>query len=209
MRVAPVGLAYFGDPKTVASVATESSRPTHSHPLAYQGAVLQGMAVATAIASTEFVPERFLLPLRAALAHFDDLLQDTSPFTRALASIEDGLADGLSCREMASVLGTGIAAQEAVPMALYCFLRHPDSYERVLHEAIFVGGDTDTIACMAGAISGAFLGASVIPATWTDAVREETYTVAEIERIADRLFERYADDVQSGRIAKPRSDLRV
>ncbi|HEY2587606.1 MAG TPA: ADP-ribosylglycohydrolase family protein [Tepidisphaeraceae bacterium] len=207
MRVAPVGLAYFQDQKTLASVATESSRPTHCHPVAFQGAVLQSTAVATAVTSTEIVPEAFLSRLRAALADFADLLQDTTAFARALASIEDGLEDGRSCQEMASALGTGVAAHEAVPMALYCFLRHPDSYERVLHEAIFLGGDTDTIACMAGAISGAFLGAAAIPANWLAAVREDKYPVAEIERLADRLFERYGGSTESNRIAKPRSDL--
>ena len=40
MRVAPVGLAHRGDTKTAVSVAIESSRPTHSHSLAFQGAVL-------------------------------------------------------------------------------------------------------------------------------------------------------------------------
>lgn len=203
MRVAPVGLAYFQDLRTVGSVAKESSRPTHCHPLAYQGAVLQAVAVAIAAASTEIQPAKFLAMLRAELRSFSDLLQDTGPFARALATIGDGLEDGASCAEMASVLGTGVAAHESVPMAIYCFLRHPDSYQRVVHEAIFAGGDTDTIACMAGAISGAFLGVSAIPRNWTTAVREERYCIGEIERLADCVFERYGDEAPRERIAKP------
>src|SRR5690349_2975667 len=80
MRVAPIGLAYRDDSKKAVATAIESSRPTHSHPLAYQGAVVQCLAVAIAAASTEFSPDAFLKPLRASLVYFDDLMQDTSRF---------------------------------------------------------------------------------------------------------------------------------
>jgi ADP-ribosylglycohydrolase len=89
---------------------------------------------------------------------------------------------------MADVLGTGVTAQEAVPMALYCFLRHRDSYADCLHAAVFAGGDTDTIACMAGACAGALLGVDKIPSTWRAAIDEETWSPAAIETIADALF---------------------
>jgi poly(ADP-ribose) glycohydrolase ARH3 len=190
MRVAPVGLAYFRDHVRAASIAIESSRPTHSHPLAYQGAVLQCLAVAIATSLTDVTPSAFLEPLRDSLRYFADLMQDTSPFTRALDAIEAGLARGATCAEMSETLGIGIAAQEAVPMALYCFLRHPDSYADVIHHAVFLGGDTDTIAAMAGAISGAHLGAGAIPSRWRDGIREERYTPDAIEELADRLLER-------------------
>jgi poly(ADP-ribose) glycohydrolase ARH3 len=190
MRVAPVGLAYFGDPERAAAVAMESSRPTHSHALAYQGAVLQCAAVATATASTGFAPEVFLQTLRARLARFADLMQDTSRFARALDAVERGLTRGASCAVVSEELGTGIAAHEAVPMALYCFLRHPDSYADAIHQAVFIGGDTDTIASMAGALSGARLGVGAIPRGWRDAVREETWSAERIEQLADDLLER-------------------
>ena len=111
MRVAPVGLAYFGDADAAASVAIESSRPTHSHSLAYQGAVIQTLAVAAATASGEALPAAFLQPLRSGLARFSHLMQDTSRFARALDSIEQGLARGASCGEMSSRLGTGLDAR--------------------------------------------------------------------------------------------------
>lgn len=191
MRVAPVGLAHFDDAEMAASVAIESSRPTHSHSLAYQGTVLQALAVAAATASGEAVPAAFLRALRSGLTRFSDLMQDTSPFAHALDEVERGLARGASCGEMSSCLGTGVAAHEAVPMALYCFLRHPHSYAEVIHEAVFAGGDTDTIAAMAGALSGALLGRQAIPEQWLRAARDERYSTAAIQGVADRLFERF------------------
>jgi poly(ADP-ribose) glycohydrolase ARH3 len=188
MRVAPVGLAYFDDPEKVATVAIESSRPTHSHPLAYQGAVLLAVAVATALGQDKHVPQEFLATLRRSLRRFSDLMQDTSPFTSALDAIEQGLGRGASCAEMSQTLGTGITAVEAVPMAIYCFMRNCESFADVIYQAVFIGGDTDTIGSMAGALAGAALGKSAIPLRWLNAVREERYTPAEIEQLADRLF---------------------
>jgi poly(ADP-ribose) glycohydrolase ARH3 len=187
MRVAPVGLVYHDHPAELIAVAIESSRPTHSHSLAYQGVVLQARAVAAAVAG-EAEPVRFLRHLHEGLKHFRDLMQDTSRFSRALEEIEHGLARGATCDEMAGQLGTGIDAVEAVPMAIYCFLRHAQNYAEVIHAAVFVGGDTDTIAAMAGAMSGAFLGCSAIPPAWLAAVRDERYGLGTIQDLADRLL---------------------
>jgi len=187
MRVAPVGLVYRDNLEKAASVAIESSRPTHSHTLAYQGAVLQCLAVATATTSDSIDPAAFLRVLRGGLSIFAERMQDTSVFSGAIDAIQRGLGRDASCSAMSETLGTGITAQESVPMSLYCFLRHRDSYADVVREAVFIGGDTDTIASMAGAISGAMLGVSAIPLAWRDAIREAHYSAAAIEELADRL----------------------
>jgi poly(ADP-ribose) glycohydrolase ARH3 len=191
-RAAPIGLAYFNDVETAARVAIASSRPTHSHPLACQAAVLQCAAVATATGRGDISPAAYVQALRARLPYFADLMQDVSRFSLALDAVEEGLRRRATCAEMSRTLGTGVEAHEAVPMALYCFLRHPESYAEVIHQAVFIGGDTDTIASMAGAISGASLGKDAIPPEWIDAIREETYSAARIEELADRLFKQFA-----------------
>jgi len=56
------------------------------------------------------------------------------------------------------MLGNGTEALRSVPAALYCFLRQTRSYKDTVIYAISLGGDTDTIAAMAGAISGAYIG---------------------------------------------------
>jgi poly(ADP-ribose) glycohydrolase ARH3 len=60
-------------------------------------------------------------------------------------------------------LGNGIAAQDSVVTAIACFTLWPDSYEDVIGNAILLGGDTDTIAAMSGAVAGAHLGIDAIP----------------------------------------------
>ena len=51
----------------------------------------------------------------------------------------------------------------SVAWSLYAFLRTPDDYWATVCTAIGVGGDTDTMAAMAGALSGARLGAGALP----------------------------------------------
>jgi ADP-ribosylglycohydrolase len=52
----------------------------------------------------------------------------------------------------------------SVVWSLYAFLHTPDDYWGTVCTAIGVGGDTDTMAAIAGAISGARLGPSALPA---------------------------------------------
>jgi ADP-ribosylglycohydrolase len=52
----------------------------------------------------------------------------------------------------------------SVLWSLYAFLRSPDDYWETICSAIGVGGDTDTMAAIAGAISGAHLGVATLPA---------------------------------------------
>jgi hypothetical protein len=51
----------------------------------------------------------------------------------------------------------------SVLWSLYSFLRTPDDYWETICTAITVGGDVDTTAAMAGAISGTWVGLEAIP----------------------------------------------
>jgi poly(ADP-ribose) glycohydrolase ARH3 len=60
-------------------------------------------------------------------------------------------------------LGNGVEASDSVPTAIYCFLRNIGNFEEALLYAVSLGGDTDTIAAMTGAVSGAYHGYAAIP----------------------------------------------
>lgn len=72
--------------------------------------------------------------------------------------------------------GNGIAALHSVPTAIFCVLHClqpleclPENYgglERTIAYSLALGGDTDTIACMAGAIAGAHYGVEAAPQSW-------------------------------------------
>ena len=93
--------------------------------------------------------------------------------------------------------GTGIEAAEAVCAAIYSFLtcvadKQPEELaafnkvQQTIFYAVSIGGDTDTIATMAGAIAGAFYG-DLVPDYWLN--RFEGRLVA--DDLAAKLHESY------------------
>ncbi len=154
MRAAPVAVVGHDDPGRVAQLARAQATVTHAHPLGQDGAALLALSV-WAVAAT---------PHRAGADAIADQLAllDTLEMRRAATAALDLAPDGDAATIVAR-LGNGIAAVEAVPAALAAFLRAPEEPRAVLAGAVALGGDTDTIAAMAGALVGARVGASALP----------------------------------------------
>jgi ADP-ribosylglycohydrolase len=72
-------------------------------------------------------------------------------------------ASGLDPGQVGEWQGISAFVTPSVAWSLYAFLRTPDDYWSTVCTAIAVGGDTDTMAAMAGAIAGARLGPSALP----------------------------------------------
>ena len=53
-----------------------------------------------------------------------------------------------------------------VPVAVFTFFRHADDYAEGIRQVILCGGDTDTVAAIAGAMIGARVGVEGIPPEW-------------------------------------------
>jgi poly(ADP-ribose) glycohydrolase ARH3 len=175
MRVTAVGLIAYREPARAIELARLSAAVTHAHPLGQEGAALQALAVAEAVGSSG-------RPLDAR-ATLDALHAHTPhPVLRRQLERASGLIDG---GPIAGVLGNGVSAQEAVPAALTVFLRHPDTFADAIAAAVCLGGDTDTIASMTGALAGARLGADAIPVEWRDRLED----AERIRATADLLLE--------------------
>jgi len=178
MRVAPIGLLYSSDPTELREIAYQSSSITHSHELGREGAALQACAVALALdtSSDEEINQKdYLLRLQ-------DFAQNRL-YEEKVAQIRE-LLDEQDKARVVTVLGNGIEALRSVPTAIYSFLKQPRSYRDTVIYAISLGGDTDTIASMAGAISGAYLGIEAIPGEWRAKLENKDY----IEGLAERLW---------------------
>ncbi len=83
-----------------------------------------------------------------------------------------------------AVLGEGWVGEEAVALALYCFLRYPEDYENVVIRGANTNGDSDSIACIGGSISGAYLGINAIPQRWVKRIEKADYLADLAERLA-------------------------
>ncbi len=177
MRMAPIGVFYYDDPPRLREVAAQSGRITHAHTLGMEGGVLQAYAVALGTAAdplTGLRDSEFL----SALSSFteDDV------YSHKLRAIRELVGAG-SRQKVVEELGHGVEAFQSVPTAIYSFLSHPRSYEGAVIFAISLGGDTDTIAAMTGAISGAYLGVEAIPIRWRVKLENRDYIVGLAEKL--------------------------
>jgi len=171
MRAAPVGLFFFGNPQLLIQAAHDQGRITHKDPRCSAGSVAISGAVALVLQGKPITPDSFLSSLAewsgviepAFASQLTKLIEWISiPPNKAVtfisrAGIDPGYLEedewhGISPFVISSVL-----------WSLYSFLRTPDDYWETICTAIAVGGDVDTTAAMAGAISGAYLGLDAIP----------------------------------------------
>jgi len=132
MRVSPIGFA-FDDLEQVLTEAKRSAAVTHNHPEGIKGA--QATPSAIFLARTGHDKQAIKAYVEATFGY--DL-------TQTLADIRPSYRFDVSC-------------QGSVPQAIVSFLESTD-FEDAIRNAISIGGDSDTIACMAGGIAQAFYG---------------------------------------------------
>lgn len=130
MRVSPVGVAY-NDIDTVLEVAKQSAEVTHNHPEGIKGA--QATAAAVFLAREGKSKEEIKKYI-------------TSTFNYNLSFTLD---------EIRPTYEFDVTCQGSVPQAIVAFLESSD-YENAIRLAISIGGDCDTIACIAGGIAAAY-----------------------------------------------------
>jgi len=132
MRVSPIGWAFDSLEETIEQ-ARSSAGITHNHPEGLKGA----MAVAAAIYMARTGKNKKMIKEYIA-SKFNYHLD------RTLDEIRPAYTFDISCH------GT-------VPEAIIAFLESAN-FEDAIRKAISLGGDSDTLACMAGGIAEAFYG---------------------------------------------------
>jgi len=178
MRIAPIGVFYHDNPDRLREVAYASSQITHAHDLGKEGAALQAYAIALAVnlePSSAFDWDNFLVKLIDYVSH--------RVYQQKLDRMKELLGELDKVRVVAQ-LGNGIEALNSVPTAIYSFLVQPNSFAEAVSYAVSLGGDTDTIGAMTGAISGAYLGIESIPNNWRNKLENRHF----IEGLAERLW---------------------
>lgn len=154
MRTAAVALPYLDDPRAVAEAAADVSALTHFDPRAQQACVLWSLAIRHAVLHAEF-------DLRAGLAHLEPA--DAQYWTERIDEAEAGPPERFHHN------GWTVTALQAAWSAIM-HTPVPDPACRHLQDglvrAIGIGGDTDTVGAIAGALLGARWGASAVPAKW-------------------------------------------
>ena len=167
MRVTPIGVAVStADPEAFAEAVWSSCRVTHATRQGFQSAALVAAAVSLGIdaARSPSLDLRSLLwkavtyidslPERGAWTPDPDVVAATR---RAMQLAVNPASSSLEC--LVEQVGTSVASAHAIPMAFALLTRDPSP--RALLDAANIGGDTDTIGAIAGAILGAAAGVGV------------------------------------------------
>ncbi len=166
MRVAPIGYFYQNDLEKMKMVARASGRCTHRHRTADAASI--GAAYLVKLALDDTPPEQII----PKLLHFTSGI--SKEFDDAILKVEKCI-DWNAEEKALKYLGEGWIGEEAVALALYCFLRYPDDYKKTVLRGANTNGDSDSIACIAGSISGSYLGIESIPQRWIDSIEKSDY----------------------------------
>jgi ADP-ribosylglycohydrolase len=132
MRVSPVGFAYESR-QAVLERARQSAAVTHNHPEGIKGAQATALAIYLARNGKNKTQIKQAIEQR-----FDYNL------SRRLDDIRPGYMFDVSC-------------QGSVPESIIAFLESQD-VESAIRNAVSLGGDSDTMACIAGGIAQAYYG---------------------------------------------------
>lgn len=155
MRCAPVAFLLELDDWTDRQTFRDVARITHRNEEALAGA--QVLAVSVQCMLTHPRPSAHELLSHAIAGTFDSRIRDN------LCGLRD--AGDFDYARAAQQLGTGGFAAHSVPLALLAALFGVDAGVESMFEAIVeVGGDTDSIASMAGQLVGAAIGFDGLPA---------------------------------------------
>ena len=167
MRVTPVGIAVStADPQAFAESVWSSCQVTHATRQGFQSAALVAAAVSLGIDAASSSASDVRALLWEAVTYVDSL-----PERGAWAPDPDVVAATRRALELASTppspspellaeqIGSSVASAQAIPMAFALLARDPSP--RALLDAANLGGDTDTIGAIAGAILGAAAGVGV------------------------------------------------
>ncbi|MFC1850884.1 ADP-ribosylglycohydrolase family protein [candidate division CSSED10-310 bacterium] len=175
MRVAPVGYIFQHDPEMLRTVAHATGICTHGHRGADAACIGAAWLIKCALDH---------IPIDQFIPSVLEFTKGISPeFTQSIQKVKECLT--WDDEEQAlEYLGEGWIGPEAVALALYCFLRYPDDYKKAILRGANTNGDSDSIACIAGGISGAYLGIDAISHAWTSKIEKSKYLGELAKRLA-------------------------
>jgi ADP-ribosyl-[dinitrogen reductase] hydrolase len=175
MRAAPIGL-FYSDLDEVEEKAALSSIPTHNSSAAIAGAVAVAVGVRCALDGME--SHEIIKESCVRASKYDEGMGKKMGDA---FDLRDEDADKVFAK-----LGTSYLVDETVPSAFYCFSRHFEYPEKAIIEAVNAGGDTDSIACITGALCGARHGIDALLERWIKGLENRDI----VEHIAVMLFEK-------------------
>ncbi len=190
MRVTPVGIAVdTSDLDALVDRVVESCVASHNTGVAIAAASAVAAAVSAGIDGADAAVAVDIAVAAAAIGaargHWI-AAADVGARIRLAVELADPGDPEHSLTRIYEVIGTSLASQESVPAAFGVLATFPGDPWSAVRAAASLGGDSDTVAAMAGAIGGAIHGVGAYPAQARDLVALVNHL--DLERVADDLL---------------------
>jgi ADP-ribosylglycohydrolase len=168
MRTAVLGLYFLWQGQQLPEVVASISRITHQDPRSVAGGIAIAKAAQLLATDQADSPETFC----------EEVARVMVPYEHAFAGMVQDLPRRLKeepATAIRAIAWSGMGKPEfpepiitpfvipTVLAALWCVLRHSDSWSRAVSSAIGLGGDVDTLGAIVGALMGTKLGVAAIP----------------------------------------------
>ena len=176
MRIAPIPLYAAVDGRMnildADRLAGDAAEITHQHPLGFIPAALMSPFIHRLALDVNPTRESMIEYIREGMGKLDDLfpqhhLENLEMMGMAKAAIDLTSNDRTDLQNI-KALGEGWTGEEALAIALYCALKHFDSFEEAMIASVNHGGDSDSTGAVTGNILGAALGYEAIPQFFKD-----------------------------------------
>jgi ADP-ribosylglycohydrolase len=182
MRSALIGVCAES-PSQLRELVRSCSRVTHTDSRAEEGAYVVARAAGLTARGLDIHPSRFLNEVVSEIEG-DELRCCISASIAALSAGDTPRAFAESQGWRSGVSGY---VNQTVPAALYCWANSPTDFRQCVENAVLLGGDTDSVGAIAGAICGANLGSDELPMDWIDRLSEWPRGVDWMRQVARAL----------------------
>lgn len=164
-----------------------SAMLTHRAPQATSGAILLGQAAAIAMMDPLNSEKRLsVLEQLIELSRHDEI---TELLKKLKPCLEANMGPARVARRLGWAKGISGYMPHSLTMAIYCWLRYHDDFEKAVYSAVRLGGDTDSVAAIAGGLVGLSARVDSIPDQLIANYRDWPADLTWHEQLASRLTE--------------------
>lgn len=180
MRSAILGV-LASSPEQMEKLVTASTMLTHTDSRALEGAMVIAAAARWATENDGDVESKDIRDVLMSYVNDEELKNN---MRCVFTAVDKGMTAAQLADQLRLYKGVTGYISHTVPVAVFCWLRYRGSFEQTIEAAVLLGGDTDTVAAIAGAVAGAELGCSAIPEKWIDGMADWPCTAVWMDELA-------------------------
>ena len=178
MRMAPVGLMYYENPKIAFEAGVDIGCLTHGHPEGY----LPAGCLASIIAN--------LIQGKSLEQSIDNTIEILKTYKNHESTLEyinkarEMVRNNIPPSQTGKILGEGSFGSDGLACAIYYSLKNPNDFKKAVLMAVNYSKDNDSVGAITGNIMGAKVNSNNIPTNW----KENVEFSKELQEAAVDLF---------------------